>query len=148
MAGEGLSIDDYPKIFWERALEELGIVVVPLIVRIGHEEFPETALSRDEYWTKVEAARAQGLFPQTSQPSVGAFERVFDTLVGEGNEVICVTITSKHSGTLNSAWAAAQRFSRPCGLESPVEPTSQGCNSLCCTLRIPFRQVSDSRLDT
>jgi DegV family protein with EDD domain len=91
-------------------LEELEIVIVPLVVRIGDEEFLETELSIDEYWNKVKAARAQGLFPQTSQPSIGAFETVFAPLVREGNEVVCVTVTSKHSGTFNSAWAAAQRF--------------------------------------
>lgn len=47
-------------------LEELGIVVVPLIVRIGREEFLETDLSIGEYWAKVASARAQGIFPQTS----------------------------------------------------------------------------------
>jgi len=94
----------------QEMLEELGIIVVPLIVRIGREEFLETDLSIDEYWTKVRAARAQGFFPQTSQPSLGAFESVFAPLVGEGNEVVCVTITSKHSGTFSTAWAAAQRF--------------------------------------
>jgi len=91
-------------------LDQLGIVVVPLVVRIGGEEFLDTDLSRDEFWAKVTAARAQGLFPQTSQPSLGAFESVFGSLVGEGNEVTCVTITSKHSGTFSTAWAAAQRF--------------------------------------
>lgn len=91
-------------------LEELEIVVVPLVVRIGREEFLETDLGIDEFWTKVGAARAQGLFPQTSQPSLGAFESAFASLVGDGNEVVCVTITSKHSGTFNTAWAAAQRF--------------------------------------
>ncbi|MGA9349777.1 MAG: DegV family protein [Anaerolineae bacterium] len=100
----------------QEVLEELGIVVVPLVVRVGNEEFLETDLSIDEYWTKVEAARAQGLFPQTSQPSVGAFESVFASLVGEGNEVVCVTVTSHHSGTFNSAWAAAQRFGEAVGV--------------------------------
>jgi len=47
-------------------LEELEIVVVPLVVRIGREEFLETDLGIDEFWTKVGAARAQGLFPQTN----------------------------------------------------------------------------------
>jgi len=93
-------------------LEELEIVVVPLVVRIGREEFLETDLGIDEFWTKVGAARAQGLFPQTSQPSLGAFESVFASLVGDGNEVVCVAITSKHSGTFNTAWAAAQRFGK------------------------------------
>jgi DegV family protein with EDD domain len=100
----------------QEVLEELGIVVVPLIVRIGDEEFLEIDLSIDEYWTKVEAARAQGLFPQTSQPSIGAFGSVFASFVGEGDEVACVTITSHHSGTFNSAWAAAQRFGEAVGV--------------------------------
>jgi DegV family protein with EDD domain len=100
----------------QEVVEELGIVVVPLVVRVGNEEFLETDLSIDEYWTKVKAARAQGLFPQTSQPSIGAFESVFAPLVGEGNEVVCVTITSHHSGTFNSAWAAAQRFGEAVGV--------------------------------
>jgi DegV family protein with EDD domain len=97
-------------------LEELGIVVVPLIVRLGNEEFLETDLSLDEFWAKVRAVRAQGLFPQTSQPSIGAFESVFASLVAKGNEVVCVTITSKHSGTINSAWAAAQKFGEAVGV--------------------------------
>lgn len=100
----------------QEVLEELGIVVVPLVVRIGDEEFLETDLSIDEYWAKVEAARAQGFFPQTSQPSIGAFESVFAPLVSEGSEVVCVTITSHHSGTFNSAWAAAQRFGEAVGV--------------------------------
>jgi len=94
----------------QEVLKELGIVIVPLVVRIGNDEFLETELSIDEYWTKVKAAHSQGLFPQTSQPSIGAFEGVFAPLVDQGNEVICITITSHHSGTFNSAWAAAQKF--------------------------------------
>jgi DegV family protein with EDD domain len=94
----------------QEVLKELGIVVVPLVVRIGNEEFLETDLSADEFWAKVETARAQGLFPQTSQPSLGAFESVFAGLVDEGNEVVCATVTSKHSGTFNSASVAARRF--------------------------------------
>jgi len=97
-------------------LEELGITVVPLVVRIGNEEFLETNLSADEFWAKVEAARALGLFPQTSQPSLGAFESVFASLVDQGHEVACVTVTSKHSGTFNTAQAAAQGFGEMVGV--------------------------------
>ncbi|MBM4466158.1 MAG: DegV family protein [Chloroflexi bacterium] len=100
----------------QEVVEELGIVIVPLVVRIGHQEFLETDLSIDEYWARVEAARAQGLFPQTSQPSIGAYENVFAPLVDQGNEVVCITITSHHSGTFNSAWAAAQKFGQAVGV--------------------------------
>ncbi len=116
-------------------LEELGIAVVPLVVRIGNEEFLETDLSADEFWAKVEAARALGLFPQTSQPSLGAFESVFAPLVEEGNEVACVTVTSKHSGTFNSAWAAAQRFGEAASV----------FDSWSCSLGLGFMAVTAAR---
>jgi len=93
-----------------RIVEELKIVVVPMIVRIGGEEFLGTDLGIDEFWVKVHAARARGLFPQTSQPSMGVFEEVFASLTEGGGQVVCVTITGRHSGTFSTAWAAARRF--------------------------------------
>jgi DegV family protein with EDD domain len=38
------------------------------------------------------------------------FEAAFAPLVESGAAVLCFTITSRHSGTYSSAWAAAQRF--------------------------------------
>jgi DegV family protein with EDD domain len=88
------------------SLQELGIEVVPLTVNFGTEVFYDGELSADEFW-----ARAAGPYhPQTSQPSVGAFVEVFERLVTGGRQVLCVTITSKHSGTFNSAHLASQRF--------------------------------------
>jgi len=116
-------------------LEELGIAVVPLVVRIGNEEFLETDLSADEFWAKVEAARAQGLFPQTSQPSLGAFESVFASLVDEGHEVACVMVTSKHSGTFNTAWTAAKRFGEAVGV----------FDSWSCSLGLGFMALAAAR---
>jgi len=84
----------------------LDITLVPLILRFGHEEFLDRQLTSEEFW---ERAR-RGPMPQTSQPSIGAFESAFAPLVNAGHEVVCVTITSKHSGTYNAAWAAAQQF--------------------------------------
>jgi len=87
-------------------VEQHGIVLVPLIVRFGTEVLPESELSRDAFWQ-----RARGPFPpQTSQPSTGAFEQAFAPLVEAGAAVLCLTVTSRHSGTYNSAWAAAQSF--------------------------------------
>ncbi len=119
----------------QEALEELGIVVVPLVVRIGNEEFLETDLSREEFWAKVEAARAQGLFPQTSQPSPGAFENVFASLVDGGNEVVCATVTSKHSGTFNSASVAARKFGGAVGV----------FDSWLCSLGLGFMALAAAR---
>lgn len=80
--------------------------VVPLVVRFGNLVFDDGRLSLDEFW----ARGRNGTHPQTSQPASGTFQRVFQELVDAGDEVLCIVITSKHSGTFNSAWLAAQQF--------------------------------------
>ncbi|TKJ28700.1 MAG: hypothetical protein CEE40_10915 [Chloroflexi bacterium B3_Chlor] len=87
-------------------VDRLGVVVVPLSVSFGPEVFLDGELTHDEFWEKTKGP----FWPKSSQPSVGAFEEVFAPLVEEGYRVLCLTITSHHSGTYNSAWAAAQRF--------------------------------------
>jgi DegV family protein with EDD domain len=87
-----------------RVVERLGILVVPLIVRFGLEQYLEGELSVDEFWEKA----AGPSHPQTSQPSVGAMTEVFEPVVALGKQILCLTITSKHSGTFNSAYLAAQ----------------------------------------
>jgi len=86
--------------------DSLGVAVVPLSVAFGPEVLYDGELSHDEYWEKTRGP----FWPQTSQPSVGAFEEAFAPLVDEESHVLCLTITGYHSGTYNSASTAAQRF--------------------------------------
>lgn len=86
---------------------QYGITVVPLVVRFGEEVYLDGQLSVEEFWNKVQKGPP---YPQTSQPATGMFEQAFAELIRQGNHVLCLTITSKHSGTLNSAYAAAQNF--------------------------------------
>lgn len=87
-------------------LERLKIAVVPLMVRFGPAVYRDGELSADEFWEKA-AGPDQ---PYTSQPSVGFFEEVFGRMVAQGKQVLCVTITARHSGTFNAAQLAAQPF--------------------------------------
>jgi len=80
--------------------------VVPLVVRFGDVVFADGRLSLDDFWARAR----NGSHPQTSQPASGTFQQVFRELVEAGDEVLCIVITSKHSGTFNSAWLAAQQF--------------------------------------
>ena len=87
-------------------VSQLRITIVPLIVRFGADTYLDGELSRDEFWDRAEA----GPHPQTSQPPVGAFQEVFSRLVAAGKHVICPVISSKISGTYNSARIAAESF--------------------------------------
>lgn len=87
-------------------LEHLGIEVVPLIVLFGTEAYVDGELTMEAFWEKA----AGTCLPQTSQPPVGAFEECFERLAAQGKQVLCLTITGKHSGTFNAACLAARHF--------------------------------------
>ncbi|HIE39051.1 MAG TPA: DegV family protein [Anaerolineales bacterium] len=89
-----------------KLVERFKITVVPLIVRFGPEVYQDGELSVEAFWEKAAGPH----HPQTSQPSVGVFEELFERLIARGKQVLCLTITGKHSGTFNSARLAAQRF--------------------------------------
>lgn len=85
--------------------QEYEIEVVPLVVHLGTDTYYDGELSADEFWEK-----ALKLHPRSSQPPVGLFAEVFERLVTSGRQVLCLTVTGKHSGTFNAAHLAAQRF--------------------------------------
>ena len=89
-----------------RLVERFKIAVAPLTVHFGSAVYEDGELSVEEFWQRAAGPH----HPQTSQPSVGRFEELFERLVAQGKQVLCLTITSKHSGTFNAARLAAQRF--------------------------------------
>jgi DegV family protein with EDD domain len=86
---------------------QYGIETVPMVVRFGQDECFEDALSLDQFWAR--ALRVPP-YPQTSQVPVGLFEEAFERHASADEHVMCLCITSKHSGTYNSACTAASRF--------------------------------------
>jgi fatty acid kinase fatty acid binding subunit len=89
-----------------QVLKELEIDIVPLTVNFGTDVYRDGEFPIEQFWQLAAGTH----HPQTSQPAVGAFEAAFERLVAMGQRVVCVTITSKHSGTFNTARLAAQRF--------------------------------------
>jgi DegV family protein with EDD domain len=94
----------------DQLVKEHGIVVVPLTIRFGTEELEDRRqLSPTEFW---ERCRGKGALPETSAPSPGAFQAAYQQAVDEGAEsVVCLTISSRVSGTYGSAVTAAESFS-------------------------------------
>jgi DegV family protein with EDD domain len=90
----------------EATVRQHDIHVVPLCVHFGEEEFREgVELSHKDFYARLKAAP---VLPTTSQPSAGEFYEVFKELVDAGHEVVALTISSKLSGTWNSAMAAKE----------------------------------------
>jgi DegV family protein with EDD domain len=90
----------------EVTIQQHDVRVVPLYVHFGEEAFKEGVdLSNEEFYARLKTAPA---LPTTSQPSAGEFHAVFKDLSDAGHEIIALTISSKLSGTWNSAMAAKE----------------------------------------
>lgn len=82
-------------------LEGLDITVVPLTLYFGDEEFRDGVdIDAPAFYERLAVSKD---LPRTSQPSVEAFSDIYRRLTADGDEVISIHISSKLSGTLNSA---------------------------------------------
>jgi len=90
----------------ESILRKNDLRVVPLCVHFGDKMYKEgVELSNDEFYALLQEAPE---LPTTSQPSAGEFYEVFAELAAAGHEIITLTISSRLSGTWNSAMAARE----------------------------------------
>ncbi len=94
----------------DQLVKEHNVIVVPLTIRFGDEQLEDRRqLSPAEFW---ERCRGKGALPETAAPSPGAFQAAFQQAADEGAQsVLCLTISSKVSGTYGSAVTAADTFS-------------------------------------
>jgi DegV family protein with EDD domain len=85
----------------------LGASVVPLTVRFGDEQFRDGIdLDAPSFYRRLTSSP---VMPTTSQPSPEEFAEVYRTLLAApGDEVVSVHISSKLSGTMQSALLAAR----------------------------------------
>ncbi len=82
---------------------DLPISVVPLIVEIEGTTYKDGIdLSKDEFVAHLRS----GVFPRTSQPSIGAFRDVYQDILDSGHDIVSIHISPQLSGTLNSATQA------------------------------------------
>ncbi len=90
-------------------IKKHNIHIVPISIHFGTEVFLENITIQPEaFYDKVLHG---GVFPQTSQPSVGAFETMYRRLAQEQGvtDIISGHVGAKLSGTVQSATLAAKR---------------------------------------
>jgi DegV family protein with EDD domain len=112
------------------------IVIVPLTIRFGSEEFVDRRdLTPKEFWARCASAR---VLPETAAPSPGAFEEAFRQASSEdGAEgILCVTLSAGLSATFQAAELAARSFSSEPGVGVPVRvidsrTLTMGLGNLC-----------------
>jgi DegV family protein with EDD domain len=86
---------------------EHGITVVPLTVTIDDHSFTDGTMSQQEFFDRMNDAPE---LPTTSQPAAGAFTEAYARALETFDHVISVHISSKLSGTIESAHTAAEQF--------------------------------------
>ncbi len=88
--------------------DELGIVVVPLKIRFGDDEFVDREeLSVADFYRRMATS---DVLPQTAAPPPGAFEAAFRSLAAEPDTsgIVCIDLSSALSATMQSAENAAR----------------------------------------
>lgn len=84
------------------------VEVVPLTIRFGEEEYID-GVTIDSH-TFYEKLIESDVLPTTSQASPFAFEEAFRKAAEDGSQVVCITVSSRLSGTYQSAVIAAEEF--------------------------------------
>jgi DegV family protein with EDD domain len=87
-------------------LENLDIHVIPLTVTIDGQAYEEEVnLTSADFYDKV---RGEGPLPKTSQPPVGKFVELFESLKADNDAIISIHLSSGISGTYAGAIQAGE----------------------------------------
>lgn len=95
--------------------KELGITVVPVYLRFGDEVFRDVVdISQDEFYQRLIHGH---IHPSTTQPSPQDFINVYRELSKEADGILSIHLTSKLSGTYNSALRGKEAVGGKCPIE-------------------------------
>jgi DegV family protein with EDD domain len=106
--------------------DSLGIELVPANIHFGNETFKDGVdLSPDDFYERLTHGDT---FPRTSQPSPGELVQVYERLGKDADAIVSLHISSKLSGTYNSAVQGSQEADAACPIE--VIDSQQGTMAL------------------
>ena len=98
---------------------------VPLRIYFDTEEFVDgITISHHQFYEKLVTSP---VLPTTSQPTPAAFEAVFEEITAAGDTAVVLTISSKLSGTYQSACIAAEDFDNVYVVDTLHAATGAGC---------------------
>ena len=82
------------------------LITVPLTLRFGDEEYTDgVTINKTEFYEKLIES---DVMPSTSQANIDDFDKIFSEITDNRDTAVVLTLSSKLSGTYNSARIAAQ----------------------------------------
>jgi DegV family protein with EDD domain len=95
--------------------KELGITVLPIYVRFGEEVYLDRVdISEDEFYKRLEKTTVH---PSTVQPGPQDFLNAYRKLAPKADGILSIHISTKLSGTYNSAMMAKDMLGKECPVE-------------------------------
>jgi DegV family protein with EDD domain len=95
--------------------KEWGITIVPLYVRFGKQIFRDRVeITSEEFYRRLVNENA---LPSTTQPTPNDFAEVYQKLAQETDEILVIIVSSKLSGTFQSATQAKDYVKGKCRIE-------------------------------
>jgi DegV family protein with EDD domain len=83
----------------DEMIQQYDLHIAPIAIQFGQESYEEGInIDRDTFYRKIEEL---GIIPTSSQPSPAWFAKHYEEL--QGDSVLVITVTRKHSGTFESA---------------------------------------------
>lgn len=82
------------------------LVVIPQMVHFGEKEYIDgVTMTSDEFYDYLQKTNVP---PKSSHPSPQAYRDEYEKAIAKGDDIVVITISSKLSGTLQSATLAAE----------------------------------------
>jgi DegV family protein with EDD domain len=86
--------------------QQLNITIVPLTLIWGEESYEDGVdMMPDDFYKRMENSK---VIPTTSQATIASMKNAFERLLAEGQDVLGIFISSKLSGTVESAMQARE----------------------------------------
>jgi DegV family protein with EDD domain len=96
-------------------VEKLGIKVVPIYLRFGDKIYRDGVdISNDEFYAMLDTSP---IYPATSQPNPEDFTTVYKEYCNKADGIVSIHISSRISGTYNSANIARKTMESSCPIE-------------------------------
>lgn len=103
-------ISDTTAYLTKEFIKKNKIHIVPLKYFLNNKEKKEGIMPFKKFYQQLEESKE---FPKTSQPSIDDFLKIYEEILSRGNKAIVFVLSSKISGTYDSAFSAKEQCRRP-----------------------------------